>query len=101
MRVSWSSWSVKISQLGKSSRYQIKRVSVASHMQCVHHKGCSSKAVSGIVLELFLSVCITEFTVGKEFTVRKEFMVQQKKSEQSSPHVVRASHEVQQRSCVR
>ena len=38
------------------------------------------------------SECITEFMVGKEFTDRKEFTVQEKKSEQSSPLVVRALH---------
>ena len=35
---------------------------------------------------------VSEFTSEKEITIRKEFMVIKKKSKQSSPHIVRASH---------
>ena len=46
----WSSRSVKRSRLEKSSGYNRKRASGARHMKCVHHIGCSSKAVSGNVV---------------------------------------------------
>ena len=79
----------------KSSRYNRKKVSIASHTLWVHHGVPGWKRVHGTIenkqAELVTcSVCVTEFTVGKEFTVRQELMVQQKKSKQSRPHVVRA-----------
>ena len=47
MRVSWSSWSEKSSQLVKGSPFNRKRVSRACHMQCMCHAWCSSKAAYG------------------------------------------------------
>ena len=47
LHVSRSSQSVKGSRLEKSSRYNRKKVSIASHTLWVRHIGCSSKAASG------------------------------------------------------
>ena len=73
-----SSKSVKSSWSDKSSRYNRKRASVASHTQCVRHIGSSSEAASGNVVDSWILelAFVTEFTVGKEFTVGQEFTVQ-------------------------
>ena len=63
VRTSWSSWSVKSSRSEnnlrseKSSRYNRKRASGAHYTQCVHYKGCSSKATSGNMGESHEKIC--------------------------------------------
>ena len=58
LHASRSSQSVKSSWSEKSSRYDRKRVSVASHMQCVCHIECSSEAALGDVGESHKKVCL-------------------------------------------
>ena len=64
LHVSRSSQSVKGSRLEKSSRYNRKKVSIASHTLWVRHIGCSSKAASGNVGESHKKVCSRRYPCG-------------------------------------
>ena len=61
---SQSSRLVKSSRLEKSSWYNRKSVSIASHTKCMHHLRCSSKAALGNMVK-FSRVQASEFLIGR------------------------------------